>query len=134
MMQDSPSASELLEAIGDFLEQDIMPEHSGRAAFQVRIAVSLCRILAREVRLEPGFLALEAATLGALFGEPGPTGPADPAKVRDLAARLTAVLREHGPLPMDRDAVFDAAAELVRHKLLVVNPEYLDQPVEEAVR
>lgn len=133
-MQDSPSADELLEAIAAFLEADIMPAQSGRTAFQVRIAVSLCHILAREFRLEPAFLQQEAAILAALLGEPVPVSGTDAVEeVREGAQRLTEAIRNDEPT-LDPEAAMEAAMKLVRHKLMVVNPEYLDQPADEAVR
>ena len=134
-MQDSPSCEELLVAVADFLETDIMPMHQDRTAFQVRIAASVCRILARENRLEPGFLEEEHATLTRLLGQSPLRSNAKNigSEVRELASDLVEALSK-GSLRADSAGVFEAVEALVRHKLLVVNPTYLGSDIENEVR
>jgi hypothetical protein len=128
-MQDTPSASDLLESVGDFLEQDIMPGYSGRTAFQLRIAVSVCRILSRQVERDPAFLDEELRLLTQLLGkQPEPAAAAElEAKVRSLTGEFSALIRS-GEIFHARSEpeVLDAVETLVRHKLMVVNPDYLE--------
>ena len=67
-MQDRPTAVELLEAIREFLEQDVMPAVEGRVQFHTRVAVNALGMLERELRLGPELAAAERARLGALLG------------------------------------------------------------------
>ena len=67
-MQDRPTAVELLEAIREFLEQDVMPAVDGRVQFHTRVAVNALGMLERELRLGPELAAAECARLGALLG------------------------------------------------------------------
>ena len=122
-MQDSPPAHELLDTIAGFLEQEIMPDYDGRKAFQVRIAASVCRILARETRLDPGFLGDESASLSDLLGSPPASDLPLGESVRQQAADLAAKLRS-GEIPHDSPDVLAAVTQLVQHKIAVVNPRY----------
>jgi hypothetical protein len=121
-VQDSPPAHELLDTIAAFLEQEVMPDYEGRKAFQVRIAASVCRILARETRLDPGFLREESQTLASLLG-PAQAGATIEKEVRAQAARLAGAIRE-GELAYDSPELLAAVRQLVEHKVAVVNPRY----------
>ena len=119
-LQDRPTAAELLEAIREFLEQDVMPAVEGRLRFHSRVAVNALGMLEREVRLGAELDAAERARLGALLGH-----DADVAK---LTTELAARIRE-GSLDDRRDDVVAAVRESVRAKLLVSNPDYLSDGV-----
>ena len=119
-MQDRPTAAELLEAIREFLEQDVMPAVEGRVQFHSRVAINALGMLEREVRLAPDLDAGERARLGALVGHD--------ADVRTLTAELATRVRD-GSLDDRRDEVIGAVRESVRAKLLVANPEYLGDHV-----
>lgn len=122
-MQDSPPAHELLDTVASFLEQEVMPDYKGRKAFQVRIAASVCRILARETRLEPDFLREEGAALGALLSATTDSDAPLAESVREQAAALARKIRA-GELPHDSPEVLSVVNRLVEHKIAVVNPRY----------
>ena len=72
-MQDRPSFRELLEAVEQFLEKDVVPAMSGPKQFHARVAANVMRILGRELELGPGFTKAEWQRLDALLGaEPMP--------------------------------------------------------------
>ncbi|HYV58907.1 MAG TPA: DUF6285 domain-containing protein [Acidimicrobiia bacterium] len=119
-MQDRPTAVELLEAIREFLEQDVMPAVEGRVQFHSRVAINALGMLERELLRGPDLDAAERARLGALLGHD--------ADVRTLMAELAARIRD-GSLDDRRDEVVGAVRESVRVKLLVANPEYLGDDV-----
>lgn len=48
-----PTASELLDAVREFLTKDVMPATSGQLAFHARVAANALGIVAREVELGP---------------------------------------------------------------------------------
>ena len=119
-MQDRPTAIELLEAIREFLQQDVMPAVEGRVQFHSRVAINALGMLERELRLGPDLDAAERARLGALLGHD--------AGVATLTAELAAGIRD-GSLDDRRDDVVAVVRESVRAKLLISNPDYLGDDV-----
>ncbi len=119
-MQDRPTAAELLEAIREFLERDVMPAVEGRVQFHTRVAINALGMLEREVRLGPEHDATERARLGALLGHD--------ADVASLTTELAWRIRD-GSLDDRRGDVIAAVRESVRAKLLVSNPDYLGDGV-----
>jgi hypothetical protein len=78
-----PTASELLDAVREFLTDQVMPATSGQLAFHARVAANVLAVVARELEL------------GAVPPDAGPAEPvgvlsvADPADLAaDVAARL----------------------------------------------
>lgn len=115
-MQDRPTASELLEAIADLLERDVLPATSGGLQHRVRVAGNLCRILEREARLGAAQEAREVERLASVLGEAA--GGRDAlALSRALVARLDA----GHDAALERRA-FRALAEIVRGKLAIAKP------------
>jgi Domain of unknown function (DUF6285) len=115
-MQDRPTAVELLEAIREFLEEDVMPAVEGRVRFHSRVAVNALGMLERELRLGPDLDAAERARLGALLGHD--------ADLDTLTTELADRIRD-GSLDDRRDDVVATVRESVRAKLLVSNPNYV---------
>ena len=69
-----PTASELLDAVREFLTDQVMPATSGQLAFHARVAANVLAIVARELELGP---------------VPAETGSAGTAGLADaVAARL----------------------------------------------
>ncbi len=119
-MQDRPTAVELLEAVREFLDQDVMPAVEGRVQFHTRVAVNALGMLERELRLGPELDAAERARLGALLGHD--------ADLDALTAELASRIRD-GSLDDRRDDVVTAVRDSVRAKLLVSNPDYVGDHV-----
>jgi hypothetical protein len=119
-MQDRPTAVELLEAIREFLEQDVMPAVEGRVQFHSRVAINALGMLERELRLGPDLDAAERDRLGALLGHD--------ADVAMLTAELAARIRDRS-LDDRHGEVVAAVRESVRAKLLVANPDYIRDDV-----
>jgi hypothetical protein len=119
-MQDRPTAVELLEAIREFLEQDVMSTVEGRVRFHSRVAVNALGMLERELSLGPDLDAAERARLAALLGHD--------ADLATLTTELAGRIRD-GSLDDRRDAVVSAVRESIRAKLLVSNPRYIGDGV-----
>ncbi|MGH9032303.1 MAG: DUF6285 domain-containing protein [Acidimicrobiia bacterium] len=119
-MQDRPTAAELLEAVREFVERDVMgrDELPPRVAFHARVAVNVLGIVERELTLGPDLDAAERGRLATLLGHEG--------ELDDLTAELARRIRE-GSLDDRRPAVVEHVREAVRAKLLVANPGYLDR-------
>ena len=98
-MQDQPTPEELIQAVADFLRNDIAPEISGHTAFKLRVGINALDLVTRQLALEQGSDAAEAARLARLLGEEGTLGELN----RTLADRIakgeadlqTAGLAEH---------------------------------------
>lgn len=115
-MHDRPDAVELLAAIADLLEREVMPALSGGLEYRVRVAANLARILEREARLGPELLERERELLEALVG------PAE--NVLALNARLVERLRSSDvDLDFERRALA-ALGEIARGKLAIARPGY----------
>jgi hypothetical protein len=115
-MHDRPNAVELLAAIAELLEREVMPALSGGLEYRVRVAANLARILEREARLGPELLERERELLEALVG-PGES-------VLALNARLVERLRS-GDVDLDFERrALAALAEIARAKLAIARPGY----------
>ncbi len=115
-MQDRPTASELVEAIREFLERDVMQSVEGRVRFHTRVAVNALGILERELRLGPELDVADRARLSELLGHDD--------DIPTLTAELARRIRD-GSLDDRRAEVIAAVQESVRAKLLVANPGYV---------
>lgn len=107
---DRPTAGELVEAVREFLERDVLPATDGRVAFHARVAVNVLGMVERELRLGPSQAAEHREGLHDL-------GVAD-------EAELAAAIRR-GELDDRRDEVLAVLRATVRAKLEVANPRYL---------
>ena len=120
MTQDRPNASELVAAVREFLERDVMTATEGRVQFHTRVAVNVLNVVERELNLGPGLEPAERARAVALLGHDG----AAAALERELAAAIRA-----GALDDRLDDVRAHVRATVREKLLIANPGYLPDDV-----
>jgi hypothetical protein len=70
-MQDEPTPEELVKAVADFLRNDIAPMISGHNAFKLRVSINALDLVTRQLTLEEGGDAAEAARLSQLLGMQG---------------------------------------------------------------
>jgi hypothetical protein len=120
MTQDRPSAPELVAAVREFLERDVMAATEGRVKFHTRVANNALGMIERELLLGDEYTAAERARARELLGH-----DSDP---RSLERELAARIRE-GSLDERLDSVRAHVRQTVREKLLVANPGYLgEQP------
>jgi hypothetical protein len=105
-----PTATELVEAVGEYLEGSVMTRTEGGAHFEARVARNVLAVLGRQLDRGPSITTAHAARLAGL-------GFPDDAA---LAAAIRAgTLDGHWP------AVAAALAASARDQLLVANPSYL---------
>jgi hypothetical protein len=93
-VQDRPSADELLEALAEFLDSEVVPAFEGRKRFHAIVAANVARITAREFRLGPTQRAEEISELRKLLADASTSAASD-----DTLTRLNAELCrriEHG--------------------------------------
>ena len=107
---DMPTAAQLVEAVREFLERDVMAATEGRVQFHTRVAVNVLGMVERELALGPAQAADHAAGLARL----GVAGEAE----------LAAAIRS-GDLDDRLDEVRAFVRETVEAKLRVANPKYL---------
>lgn len=84
-MEDRPTAQELLAAIAELLESEVLPAVDSGLQHKVRVAANLSRIISREITLGPANAQRERAALAALLGI-----DADLAELNALAAERMA--------------------------------------------
>jgi hypothetical protein len=107
-----PSAQELVEAVREWLERDVLTATSGRLQFHTRVAVNVLGMVERELTLGQAQAAAHRARLAQL-------GCSDEAA---LAARIRS-----GELDDRLPEVRDLVWATVRDKLEVANPKYLSR-------
>ena len=111
-----PTTAELVEAVTEFLRDEVMEESSGRLCFHARVAANVLGIVERELRLGEDVAQAHAERLGRL-------GVSDDAE-------LARAIRD-GRFD---DRLDDLVAELraaTRDRLRIANPRYLvdeDEP------
>jgi Domain of unknown function (DUF6285) len=127
-MQDRPNFDELLEAVAGFLQDDVLPNTTGRLSFHARVAGNVIQMLRRELSLEEEHLAREWTGLDALLGvavRPESLSSARAqliARNQLLADRIRAGDADTDPF---RDALFAHLRQVMRDKLAVSNPGLL---------
>jgi hypothetical protein len=117
--QDPPSAAELVDAVREFLERDVMELDvlPGRVAFHTRVAVNALGMVARELRDGPALDAAEHDRLVRLLGHDG--------TLDDLTAELATGIRD-GSLDRRRTEVVAHLRASVQAKLVVAHPGYAE--------
>ncbi len=106
-----PTAAELVAAVREFLETDVVAATEGRVRFHARVAANVLAMVGRELDLGAAHAAAHRDRLAAL-------GVADDA---ELAAAIRA-----GALDHRLEEVRAAVAAAVADKLSVANPRYAE--------
>jgi hypothetical protein len=110
---DAPSAAELIEAVRDWLQREVLGATDGRLQYHTRVAINALAIVERELGLGAVQHAAHVDRLKRL-------GVADDAA---LAAAIRA-----GDLDDRLEEVRSLVWQSVRDKLAVANPKYLTSP------
>lgn len=128
-MYDRPTATELIQAVRQHLETQMVPlakAANHKLYFQTLVAINVLTIVEREVAQRGDHLRAEWARLDALLGEqPIPSGEA--ALAEQLAQRnraLCAAVRA-GQYDQDAAALFDHLKQTTIEQLQVANPRFL---------
>ena len=109
---DAPSAAQLVEAVREFLERDVMDAMTGRVQFHTRVAVNVLRMVEREL-IDGGEQGVAHAARLASLGVGSDAELADAIRNGLLDDRLSEVR-----------AVVTAS---VHDKLRVANPKYFSE-------
>ena len=114
-MQDEPTPTELINAVADFLRNDIAPMISGHSAFNLRVSINALDLVTRQLMLEQGSDAAEAARLSRLLGMQGSLTELN----RTLADRIA-----NGELDLQTPGLADHLWQTTMDKLAVDQPNY----------
>lgn len=113
---DRPTLDEILEAVGEFLEREVLPGIlDPRLRFQTLVALNALAIARREVALGPALREEDERELRDLLGMAGDR--------EDLLRALAQRIRD-GEAPLGTQAFLKAH---VRRKLLLASPRYLER-------
>ncbi len=126
-MQDRPTSGELVEAVREFLEEEILPNlEDSRDKFRTRVAMNALSILERELEQEESLLQAEHERLARLLGRDH-TAPGSFEELRervvDLNRDLAGRIRS-GEVP---DGSLDLLKQTTADKLRVASPKYLER-------
>lgn len=113
MLHDRPTAAELVEAVREFLETDVLDHTEGRVRFHTRVAVNVLAMVQRELEHGERPLAEQRERLAAL-------GQRD-------ETELALSIRD-GKLDERMPEVVAAVRAGVTAKLSVANPRHFDLP------
>src|SRR5215211_6844988 len=69
LMQDRPSAPELLDSVAEYLFAELRPEVPREQRFKVLVAANVCAVVAREIRAGDEPDRQDLALFGELLGE-----------------------------------------------------------------
>lgn len=109
----SATTAELLDAVRQFLRQEVLPELDGFKAYNARVAANALGIVARELELGAGLAELDAG-IAAQLGLDPQAGP--------IARQIALALRD------DSLAVDDSLLDYLRRRALlslaIDNPKY----------
>jgi Domain of unknown function (DUF6285) len=114
-MQDEPTPIELTKAVADFLRNEITPMISGHNAFKLRVAINALDLVTRQLALEHGGDAAEAARLTQLLGMQGSLADLN----RALADRIA-----RGEADLQTPGLSDHLWQTTMDKLAVDQPNY----------
>ncbi len=125
-MQDRPTATELAQAVLEFLQGEILPAlQDPRLRFRTLVAANALGILVRELAGEEELLLGEHARLARLLE----VDPEPPATFQALRRRLTELNGElarrirRGEAP---PGSFEHVTQTAREKLMIASPRTLD--------
>ena len=114
-MQYEPSAEELLAAIAELLEDEVLAAVPDALKHKCRVAGNLARILERQEALGPAATARERERLAALAGDGGGEDTVE------LARRLAQRIRTDDDPDFQRRA-WDALVAICRDDLAIAKP------------
>lgn len=114
-MLDKPDMADLMQAVQDFVGEEIAPRLSGHAAFSARVAGNVLALMQRELDLGPRFRAAEQARLEALLNETG---------TLEVLNRILCDKIAKGALGPEDEVLMDHLKRVTMGKLAIDQPTY----------
>ncbi len=120
MSMNRPSRQEILQAVAEYLKEELAPKLSGRQRFQALIAASLLEIVLREITLDPSAF-YDPSGLERLLGP-----EAQGLESREAAEALLCEKIRRGDFDENpaRGRLLEYLAAEVRYKIQVDNPKW----------
>lgn len=115
MLDERPTAADLLAAVGDFLDREVLPQLAGHTGFHARVALNALRIVERELRDGPAAVAADLDRLRRLTGADG--------SLAELNILLAARIRA-GDLAIDDPALREHLLHSVLARIAIDSPKY----------
>ena len=107
---DRPTAVELLEALREWMERDLLPGVEGRLQFHTRVAINMVDIVAREIAV----------------GSSQETAHAHVLETLGVATDAELVLAiKNGEYDATLESLLESLRPVVEDKVRVANPKYL---------
>ncbi len=107
---DRPTAVELLEALREWMERDLLPGVEGRLQFHTRVAINMVDIVAREISVGQSQEITHSEVLEGLG-------------VSTDQELVTAI--KNGVYDFDLESLLTSLLPVVEDKVRVANPKYL---------
>ena len=114
-MQDQPTAVELINAVAEFLRNDVAPQLSGHSAFKLRVGLNALDLVARQLTLEAAGDAAELERLSKLLGASG--------SLEDLNRLLSARIAR-GEVGFQTPGLTEHVWQTTMDKLAIDQPNY----------
>ncbi|MGD9838126.1 MAG: DUF6285 domain-containing protein [Afipia sp.] len=114
-MQDQPTPAELVNAVADFLRNDVAPKLSGHTAFKLRVGLNALDLVVRQLTLEASGDVAELERLSKLLGKPG--------SLEDLNRLLSARIAS-GEVGFDTPGLTEHVWQTTMDKLAIDQPNY----------
>jgi hypothetical protein len=133
MTQPRPTAEELVEAVGTFLADEVLPTLEGRLRFHVRVAVNVLETVGRELRDGPVADEVERSGLLQLLAGSTPVDrdgcPLEAEGVESLSRELASQIRA-GTIEVSDPGLVDHLTRTARADVSIANPKWLpdDEP------
>jgi hypothetical protein len=114
-MQDQPTPVELINAVAEFLRNDVAPQLSGHSAFKLRVGLNAIDLVARQLTLEAAGDAAELERLSKLLGASG--------SLEDLNRLLSARIAR-GEVGFQTPGLTEHVWQTTMDKLAIDQPNY----------
>ncbi|HSG87651.1 MAG TPA: DUF6285 domain-containing protein [Pseudomonadales bacterium] len=114
-----PDTGELVTAVREFIEGEVIAALTGSTAFHARVAVNVLKIVERELETGAALDGADGARLAALLGHEGDAPDADA-----LSAELSERIRA-GDLGLDTAGLAEHLRASVMGRLSIDNPRYV---------
>ena len=114
-MQDQPTPVELINAVAEFLRNDVAPQLSGHSAFKLRVGLNALVLVARQLTLEAAGDAAELERLSKLLGASG--------SLEDLNRLLSARIAR-GEVGFQTPGLTEHVWQTTMDKLAIDQPNY----------
>jgi hypothetical protein len=125
MLDERPTAAELIAAVAEFIEKEVAPQLEGHTAFHTRVALNALRIVERELERDcrGGADEAELYRLRALCGTSAGAALLKDAGISTLNGELCGCIAD-GRVAIDDPALLDHLMLSARDRIAVDSPKY----------